>query len=81
MPTRNNKPQKVNIRVTTSQFEISGKNHISQNVCPPERNLPVREKEKVLEQAASRVLPTDPLFTLFYFINPSLSMFYHSMFY
>ena len=46
MPTRNNKPQKVNIRVTTSQFEISGKNHISQNVFPPSVIYPSEKKKK-----------------------------------
>ena len=85
MPTRNNKPRVVNMRVTTSQFEISGKTHISQNVFLPSVIYPSEKKKKILEQAAflawgkSRVLTTDPF--LNYFINPSHSMFYHSMFY
>ena len=44
MPTRNNKPQKVNMRVTTSQFEISGKNHIGQNVFLPSVIYPSEKK-------------------------------------
>ena len=82
------KPQKVrDMRDTTSQFEISGKNHISQNVFLPSVIYPSEKKKKKLEQAAFwhevKVVccGTEPLFTLFYFINPSLSMFYHSMFY
>ena len=50
MPTRNNKPQKVNMRVTTSQFEISVKNHIGQNVFLPSVIYPSEKKK--LEQAA-----------------------------
>ena len=52
MPTRNNKPRVVNMRVTTSQFEISGKNHISQNVFLPSVIYPSEKKKKKLEQAA-----------------------------
>ena len=52
MPTRNNKPWKVNKRVTTSQVEISGKNHISQNVFLPSVIYPSEKKKKILEQAA-----------------------------
>ena len=50
MPTRNNKPQKVNMLVTTSQFEIRGKNHISQNVFLPSVIYPSQKKK--LEQTA-----------------------------
>ena len=75
MPTRNNKPQKVNMRVTTSQFEISGKNHIGQNVFLPSVIYPSEKKK--LEQAAFWhevkvvcCLPT-PFLHYFFFINPS----------
>ena len=47
------KPQKVrDMRDTTSQFEISGKNHISQNVFLPSVIYPSEKKKKKLEQAA-----------------------------
>ena len=50
------RPEKINMRVTTSQYEIyliSGQNShlLSQNVFPPKRNLLDREKNS-LEQAA-----------------------------
>ena len=35
-----------------SQFEISGKNHISQNVFVPSVIYPSEKKKKILEQAA-----------------------------
>ena len=46
MPTRNT-PQKINMRVTTSQYETSGKNNAHLLSC----NLPAGEKNS-LEQAA-----------------------------
>ena len=46
MPT-SNKPQKINMRITTSQYETSGKN----NTHLLRRNLPAGG-EKSLEQAA-----------------------------
>ena len=83
MPTRNNKPQKVNIRVTTSQFEISGKNHISQNVSPPSVIYPSEKKKKFWnKQQVVCCLPTpflhyfillihlSPCFITPCFINP-----------
>ena len=41
MPTRD-KPQKINMRVTTSQYETSGKNNahlLSRNLLAGEKNL------------------------------------------
>ena len=40
MPTRD-KPQKINMRVTTSQYETSGKNnaHLLSRNLPAEKNL------------------------------------------
>ena len=110
--------------LASSQFEISGKNHISQNVFLPsiiypslprkrfqgsssfisplvgrdEKRAPLktptweakstrqRKRKNIgtssfLARGKSRMLSTDPLFTLFYFLNPSLSMFYHFMLY
>ena len=103
---------KINMRVTTSQFEISGKNHISQNVFLPsiiypslprkrfqgsssfisrlvgrdEKRAPLktptweakstrqRKRKNIgtssfLARGKSRMLSTDPLFTLFYFLK------------
>ena len=57
------------MRVTTSQYKISGKNHIfSVKTKPPEHYLPAREKKthwksSILARAKSFVLLTDPLFT------------------
>ena len=64
-------PQEINMHVTTSQFEISSKNHIwSVKTFPPEHNYPSEKKKKLLEQAAFWhevkvvcCLPT-PFFTL-----------------
>ena len=48
MQTRN-KPQKINMRVTTSQYETSGKN----NAHLLSHNLPAREKTHCMEQAVA----------------------------
>ena len=62
MPTRN-KPQKINMSVTTSQYKTSGKN----NAYLLSHNLPAGEKfigtSSILEGGESLVLPPDPLFT------------------
>ena len=58
------------MRVMTSQYETSGKNHIySVKAQNPEYDIYPLEKKNsgkssILAQGISRVLPTDPLFTL-----------------
>ena len=58
------------MRVTTSNYEISGKNHICQSkLNPPEQLIYPPEKKiigtnSILARDKSRMLPTDPLFTL-----------------
>ena len=58
------------MRVMTSQDETSGKNHIySVEAQNPEYDIYPLEKKNsgkssILAQGISRVLPTDPLFTL-----------------
>ena len=72
MPTRNkNKPQKISMRVTTTQYEIQvAKNHIcsvkafflQSIIYPPEKTF--IGTGSILARGKSRVLPTDPLFAL-----------------
>ena len=58
------------MRATTSQYQIHvAKSHLlSQNLFPSEHNLPARENihwnKRILARGKSRVLPTNPLFTL-----------------
>ena len=52
MPTRkDNKPQKINMHITTSQYEISDKNHIS-SVKTFFLTIRTRQRKHSLEQAA-----------------------------
>ena len=51
------------MHVTTSQYEISGKNHIFSFKTKPSRAEKLIGKSSILARGKSCVLPTDPFFT------------------
>ena len=72
MPTKNNnEPQKINIRATTSQYQIQVAKitfpqlkpfFLQSIIYPPEKTF--IGTSSILARGKSPVLPTDPLFTL-----------------